>query len=192
MTTLPSTPVNWSDFARRVIECVVRGSDPGTAGSLPAADRPHGGVFVTLHLRQRLRGCMGTLDAQMPLGEAVRQAAVCAAAEDPRFSPVEPHELPELRIEVSILSEPRPMADLAELEIGRHGILVRRGAQRGLFLPQVAVEHKLDKETFLARCCTEKAGLPPDAWKDPKTEVLLFTAEVIGESPGGGAAGSNS
>jgi len=73
------------------------------------------------------------------------------------------------------------MRRLDELELGRHGILVRQGGRRGLFLPQVAVEHHLDKETFLSRCCDEKAGLPANAWQDPATEVLLFTTEVFQE-----------
>jgi len=125
---------------------------------------------------------MGTLDPQIPLGEAVRQAAVCAAVQDPRFPPVTPAELTELDVEVSVLSDPVPMRNLADLEVGRHGVLVRRHGQRGLFLPQVAVEHHLDREEFLSRCCAEKAGLPPDAWKKPGTEVLLFTTEVFRES----------
>ena len=74
------------------------------------------------------------------------------------------------------------MGSLDDLEIGRHGIIVQRGANRGLFLPQVATEHCFDKETFLNRCCTEKAGLPPGAWREPDTEVLLFTAKVLREA----------
>lgn len=124
---------------------------------------------------------MGILDPQTPLPDAVSEAAICAATHDPRFAPVAADELPDLRIEVSILSPPQRMRDLDELELGRHGVLVRRGALRGLFLPQVAVEHRMDKVTFLSRCCDEKAGLPPDAWKDPATEVLLFTADVTQE-----------
>ena len=73
------------------------------------------------------------------------------------------------------------MANIDELECGRHGIIVRQGMLRGLFLPQVATEHHLDKETFLLRCCSEKAGLPANAWRDPKTEVLLFTADIFHE-----------
>lgn len=181
MTPLPETPLSWPSFARRIIECVARGSDPAGAGPPPAEARPHGGVFVTLHKSGRLRGCMGTLDPHTPLDEAVRHAAFCAAAEDPRFPPVQPAELPDLEIEVSILSAPQPMQDLEDLRIGRHGIIVRRGVQRGLFLPQVAVEHNLNKEAFLSRCCAEKAGLSADAWRDAATEVLLFTTEVFRE-----------
>ena len=181
MATLPDAPSSWPAFARRIVTCVAHGSDPARGGPPPADARPHGGVFVTLHKFGRLRGCMGTLDPQTPLGEAVRRAAFCAAAEDPRFPPVQPAELPDLEIEVSILSDPRPMQTLENLHVGQHGIIVRRGAQRGLFLPQVAVEHNLNKEAFLSRCCAEKAGLPADAWREPATEVLLFTTEVFRE-----------
>ncbi|MCK4343259.1 MAG: AmmeMemoRadiSam system protein A [Phycisphaerae bacterium] len=178
--TAPHEPTpSWLAFARQVVEYAARRADPARAGPAPAELRAHHGVFVTLHKYGRLRGCMGTLDPHEPLVDAVRHAAVCAASQDPRFTPVTPDELPDLQIEVSILSPPRPMGRLEDLEIGRHGVIVRRGKQRGLFLPQVAVTHHFDKETFLARCCSEKAGLPSDSWRDPETEVLLFTAEVM-------------
>jgi len=129
-----------------------------------------------------LRGCMGILDPGLSLADAIRQAAVCAALQDPRFTSVRARELDDLEIEVSILSPPVPMRSLDDLRIGQHGILVQRQGRRGLFLPQVAVEHHLDKETFLSRCCAEKAGLPADAWRHPDTQVLLFTAEVLRET----------
>jgi AmmeMemoRadiSam system protein A len=182
MTAPAADMLSWPSFARRVIESVARGVDPAQIDAPPLEPRTHGGVFVTLHERGRLRGCMGILDSQTPLPEAVRQAAACASSQDPRFSPVRPEDLAALRVEVSILTSPQPMRDLADLELGRHGVLVRRGGRRGLFLPQVAVEHRLDKETFLSRCCDEKAGLPANAWQDPATEVLLFTTEVFQET----------
>lgn len=182
MTTPRTGPASWQAFAREVIIHTTRAADPAHVDLPGLESRPHGGVFVTLHKSGQLRGCMGMLDAEMPLGEAVRHAAVCAATQDPRFRPVTPDELPDLKIEVSILSDAVPMRDLADLQLGRHGVLIRRHGRRGLFLPQVAVEHHLDKEAFLSRCCAEKAGLPPDAWRDPNTEVLLFTTEVFSES----------
>ncbi|MEW6252269.1 MAG: AmmeMemoRadiSam system protein A [Planctomycetota bacterium] len=176
----PPAP-RWAHFARDVIAATAcgRAVQEVDAGGLAAA--PHGGVFVTLYKFRRLRGCMGVLDTALPLPEAVRQAAVCAARHDPRFEPVGPGELRDLEIEVSVMSAPRLLAGLDELELGVHGILVRRGRCRGLFLPQVAVEHHLGKEEFLSRCCAEKAGLPTDAWRDPQTEVLVFTTEVFRE-----------
>lgn len=171
----------WPSYARQVIEFATRNADAARAAPPPDAQREHGGVFVTLKKFGRLRGCMGLLDPAEPLPEAVRHAAVTAALHDPRFPPVAPGELPDIRIDVSILSQPYPMRSIADLEIGVHGIIVQKGYQRGLFLPQVAPEHHLDREQFLSRCCSEKAGLAPDAWKNPGTEVLLFTAEVYRE-----------
>lgn len=181
MSEPPTSDLTWPAFARQVIQCILRGEDPTGVQAPLGRDQPFSGVFVTLKKHGRLRGCMGTLDPSQPLVDSVRYVAKTAALEDPRFPPVSPGELPDLSVEVSILSEPRPMRDLDDLQLGTHGIIVRKGAQRGLFLPQVATEHHLDKVTFLSRCCAEKAGLAPDAWKDPTTEVLLFTADIFPE-----------
>ncbi len=182
MTAASGMRRSWLDFARHVVEYAARRADP-TAVPVPTElEQTHSGVFVTLQRHRRLRGCMGTLDATLPLAEAIRQAAVNATVGDPRFQPVGVGELPDIELEVSILSPPVPMNTLEDLELGRHGVIVQRGARRGLFLPQVATSHRFDKETFIERCCTEKAGLPPGAWRDPDTEVLLFTAEVFRES----------
>jgi AmmeMemoRadiSam system protein A len=181
---MPDTPApspNWPAFARQIIDAALRGADVSSLQPPAGCDQPFSGVFVTLKKHGRLRGCMGILDASQSLAETVRYTAQTAALHDPRFPPVAPGELRDLSIEVSILSAPRPMRDLDDLELGRHGIIVQRGHQRGLFLPQVATEHRMDKLTFLSRCCAEKAGLSPDAWRDPRTEVLLFTADVFHE-----------
>lgn len=174
---------DWPAYARHIIESAVRGVQPAQMPVSPSA--AHGGVFVTLRKFKRLRGCMGTLDPSQPLVDAVQRAAMSSALHDPRFTPVAVGELPDLVVEVSIMSAPEPMGSLDELELGRHGVIVRQGLRQGLFLPQVAVEHHLDKETLLSRCCREKAGLPPDAWRDPDTEVLLFTAEIFSEEDRG-------
>ncbi len=171
----------WPGFARQAIVAAVCGT-PAPVGAPPSEPSCQSGAFVTLQSRGRLRGCMGTLDDSLSVADAVRHASLCAAQHDPRFPPVSPAELDELTIEVSILSPPRPMRSLDDLELGRDGIIVQRGPRRGLFLPQVATEHHMDKETFLSRCCDEKAGLPPDAWRDPDTEVLLFSAEIYHEA----------
>ncbi len=177
----------WASFARAVIERATRGQDPASVPVPQLEDEPHGGVFVTLNDAQgRLRGCMGTLDPNQPLAEAVRTAAVNAAVSDPRFPPVRPDELPHLSVQVSILTHPVPMRSLDELEIGRHGVIVRRGRNRGLFLPQVATQFRLSPEQFLSLCCSEKAGLPPDAWRDPQTEVLLFETRCVSDPPKAG------
>lgn len=138
------------------------------------------GVFVTLHLRGSLQGCIGVTEPSEPLGEAVARCAVCAALEDPRFSPLRPAQLPDLRIEISLLSPLQPIHP-DQVVIGLHGLFLRRGPQRGLLLPQVALEHGMSRETFLEQTC-RKAGLLADAWRDPETEILAFTCEVIAEA----------
>ncbi|HKW57592.1 MAG TPA: AmmeMemoRadiSam system protein A [Candidatus Acidoferrum sp.] len=138
------------------------------------------GVFVTLHLRGRLRGCIGVVDACEPLRDAIARCAASAALQDPRFSPVQRREVADLQIELSLLSQPEPIRP-EEIEIGKHGLLISNGPRRGLLLPQVAVEHKFDRERFLEETCT-KAGLPPGAWRQPDTEILGFTCEVFSEA----------
>ena len=141
-----------------------------------------GGVFVTLHTDERLRGCIGRFKPPGGLAETV-QAMAIAALGDPRFRqmPVRPGELDRLRIEISVLSPMVRTHEPLSLEPGVHGIYIRRGLRAGCFLPQVAPEQHWDRETFLSRCCEDKAGLPPDAWKDAETEVYLFGSEVIEE-----------
>jgi len=137
-----------------------------------------GGAFVTLHKAGRLRGCIGYIEAARPLYQTVRECALAAALHDPRFSPVTPDELDSLRLEISVLS---PLTEIRpeQVEVGRHGLLISRGFQRGLLLPQVAVEWKWDRERFLAETCL-KAGLPRDAWKQGAT-LQAFTAQVFSE-----------
>lgn len=137
------------------------------------------GVFVTVHVAQKLRGCIGVVEPSEPLGEAVVRCAACAALHDPRFSTVASGELSDLQIEISLLSKPLPIRP-ETIEVGRHGLLIVSGAHRGLLLPQVAVEHHLSPEQFLAETC-RKAQLPPQAWRDPMTSVLAFTCEIFSE-----------
>lgn len=138
------------------------------------------GVFVTLHVRNRLQGCIGVIEPKEPLGEAIVRCAASAALEDPRFAPLEASQLSELRIEVSLLSPMEPIAP-ESIEIGRHGLFVRLHTQCGLLLPQVAVEHRLTREQFLEETC-RKAGLPRDAWRDPEAHLLGFTCELLSEN----------
>jgi len=137
------------------------------------------GVFVTLHVAKRLRGCIGVIEAKEPMGEAVAHCAQSAALEDPRFSRMQPADLPALKIEVSLLSPLEPIRP-EDVEIGRHGLLIEQGLHRGLLLPQVAVEHKLDRECFLRETC-HKAGLPPDAWRAHDARLFAFTCEVFAD-----------
>ena len=107
--------------------------------------------------------------------------AVAAVRDDPRFTPVTAAELKDIRVEVSVLSKPRAVKSADEIIMGKHGVIVRRGMQGGVFLPQVATETGWTKEHFLSELCSQKAGLPPDCWKDPATRLEVFTAEVFGE-----------
>jgi AmmeMemoRadiSam system protein A len=140
----------------------------------------HVGAFVTLHLRKRLRGCIGQLPDETPLWQVVAHCAQSAALEDPRFEPVRPDEAAEIEIEISVLSQ--PLDTLPEMiEAGEHGIIVSHGWQRGVLLPQVATQFQWDATRFLEETC-EKAGLSREAWKDPSVRIQTFTAEVFSES----------
>lgn len=142
------------------------------------------GVFVTIHVRGRLQGCIGVTEPKESLGEAVVRCAVSAALEDPRFAPMKEPQLEEMSVEISLLSPLEPILPEA-IEIGRHGLLVVHHAQRGLLLPKVATEHGLTREQFLEETC-QKAGLPRDAWEDPGTGLFGFTCEVFSDTPASG------
>ncbi len=131
-------------------------------------------VFVTLTSAGRLRGCIGTTAAEEPLARAVIRLAAAAAFQDPRFNPVRAAELPGLKIEISVLSPLRRAASFKEIKPGLHGVTVRRDGRTGLFLPQVW-EQIPDRAEFLTELCRQKTGLNPEAWKEPETELLVFT-----------------
>lgn len=135
------------------------------------------GLFVTLHVCKKLRGCIGVIEGHTTLGENLVRCAADSALHDPRFAPLRPEELDDLEIEVSLLSAIRPIR-AEEVEIGKHGLLVESGTRRGLLLPQVATEHRLGREQFLAETCV-KAGLPREAWREPETNIFGFECEII-------------
>ena len=137
------------------------------------------GVFVTVRVAGKLRGCIGVVEATEPLRESIAHCAAAAALHDPRFPPVRPEELDRIGIEISLLSPPEPILP-TDIVLGRHGLVVARERQRGLLLPQVATEHQLSREDFLAETC-RKAGLPPDAWKSGSAQILGFTCEVFSD-----------
>jgi len=142
------------------------------------------GAFTTLHMLGRLRGCIGYVVPQQSLYRTVAETAQAAALDDPRFAPVTAAEVPNLVVEISVLS---PMAPIRpeEIVVGRHGLLVSQGNHRGLLLPQVPVEWGWDRDTFLAQTC-HKAGLPLDAWSQG-ADLMAFTAEVFGDAEASGA-----
>ena len=139
------------------------------------------GSFVTLHKHGDLRGCIGNLIGDKPLYLMVRDMAVESAMNDPRFSPVQLTELENIEIEISVLSPLERINDPDKIKLGVHGVLVRRGFNSGVFLPQVATETGWSKEEFLSNLCAHKAGLSSSAWKDKSTEFYIFTAEVFSE-----------
>jgi uncharacterized protein len=151
--------------------------------SLPAPS-PHlaepRGVFTTLYSDRKLRGCVGFPAPISPVYRAVIETARAAASEDPRFQPISLQEARALQISISVLSPLQPVSP-DEIEIGRHGLVISKGAQRGLLLPQVPAEHGWDRITFLEQTCL-KAGLPPDAWLSG-AHIEAFTAEVF-DDPG--------
>lgn len=137
------------------------------------------GAFVTLRKGKRLRGCIGVIEAAKPLYQVVRECAVWAGVQDPRFSPVTKDELAGLSLEISALS---PLIEIIpeKIEVGEHGLLISHGGMRGLLLPQVATEWKWDARRFLEETC-RKAGLPADAWQHG-ARIQAFTAQVFEEA----------
>jgi AmmeMemoRadiSam system protein A len=145
------------------------------------------GAFVTITIENNLRGCMGYVGVRQPLLKAVERAAMAAAFEDPRFPPLTSGELPLSVFEVTLLGPLRPLASrapqelAASIQLGVHGLLVRRMGFSGLLLPQVAVEYGWGASEFLSQTCL-KAGLPEDCWCQPDTEVYLFEGKWFSES----------
>lgn len=170
----------------KVARDTVEASLTGGALPKPKLDDPevnaHCGCFVTLKNAEQLRGCIGQFTSEVPLIELVVEMAKASATSDPRFfaNPITADELEQLDIEISVLSPLQRTDEPLSLHLGVDGIYIKKGGASGCFLPQVATETGWSKEEFLSYCCAHKAGLAPDAWKEPETEVYLFTAEVFG------------
>jgi MEMO1 family protein len=135
------------------------------------------GAFVTLKKTGQLRGCIGFIEPMFPLYEAIIRAAIYAAVQDPRFPPVSREELKDLDLEISVLTPPQKIDDPTLVRVGKHGLVISQGDKKGLLLPQVPVENRWSRETFLDQACV-KAGLPPDAWKKG-AEIFVFEAIVF-------------
>jgi AmmeMemoRadiSam system protein A len=137
------------------------------------------GAFVTVKVRGKLRGCIGYPLPYKPLFETIIDCAQSAASKDYRFKPLSLEELPETKIEISVLSLPKPVKDISEIKIGEHGIIITEGSHKGLLLPQVPVEWNWDLETYLRHGCL-KAGLNENAWKKA-AKIEVFSAQVFSE-----------
>ena len=164
--------------ARDAIVAHVAGTQPAIAAATELFELP-GGAFVTIHKGGELRGCIGHIEANEPLGRVIARCAVAACSCDPRFLPIAAAELPQLDVELSLLGPLEPIGGPEDIEIGRHGLVVEKTSRRALLLPQVATEWQWDAETFLAHTCY-KAGLPRDAWKQG-AKLWRFEAEVFSE-----------
>lgn len=166
-------------LARRAIEQYFETGELLRSPVKKAFLKENRGAFVTLHVDGELRGCVGYPVPVKPLDETIIEMAVAAATQDARFEPLAAAEMPRLKIEVSVLGLPEPVADPGRVEVGRHGIIVSKGKYRGLLLPQVPIEQRWDRETYLAHGCL-KAGLPPEEWKKG-AKIEVFTAQVFSE-----------
>ena len=168
-------------LARQTLnDYLTKGQQPDFKPTLPALTEQRA-AFVTLRVRETgdLRGCIGEVMAREPLWECVRNMAVAAATEDPRFRPVTSDEVPGLHIEISALTPMKPIKP-EEVVVGRHGLMIVKGFDRGLLLPQVPAEQGWGREEFLRGLC-HKARLPSNAWKDKDAQLYSFEAEVWGE-----------
>ena len=168
-------------IARQSVETAVREKKLYS----PPADEPEAlrnarGAFVTLKEHGELRGCIGYTAPIKPLYLTVRDTATHAALHDPRFPPVTAAELPSLAYEISVLSPLRRVTDIQQIRVGEHGLLMKNGDSEGLLLPQVPVEQKWDRQTFLEQTC-RKAGMDSGCWKDDDTDIFAFTAVVFHE-----------
>ena len=166
-------------LARRALEARVLRRSPPCAECGGALDWMRG-AFVTIRCHGNLRGCLGRIEPEGPLADTIAHLAASVSDSDPRFDPVSALELDAIDLEISVLTPEREIHAIADIEVGRHGLIVEQGTRRGLLLPQVAIEHGWDALTFASHTCL-KAALPADAWRDG-ARMLVFEAQVFGES----------
>lgn len=152
---------------------------------MPTDDSPiltsKSGAFVTITINKKLRGCIGYVQSDDELSKTIMDAAYQAAFHDPRFDPLDENEFAQIQLEVSILSEAFPLNDYAEIELGKHGLILEDGGRKALLLPQVPIEHKMDKDAYLSALC-RKAGLFEEYWREKQLELKGFTAIVFSEN----------
>lgn len=166
------------DLARRTIEAKVH--DKPIPSDVPDSRllKENRGAFVTIKINGQLRGCIGMIRAAKPLYETVREMAISAAFEDPRFVELHPDELDRIEVEISALTPLTRVRDLNDIEVGTDGLMIKLEYHSGLLLPQVATEQGWDRTTFLEQTCL-KAGLPKNSYKDPHAEIYKFSADVF-------------
>ena len=169
-------------LARRTIEDYIN-KEEIYSPKLPGDEqlKADGAVFVTLHQDGQLRGCIGQMIAQGPLYLAVRDMAISAAVNDHRFRPVGQDELDKIDIEISVLSPMQEIDDWHKIEIGKHGVWLRKGFNSGVFLPQVGRDTGWSREQFLEELSSQKAGLSRNAYRDSSTQLYIFTVVEFDE-----------
>ena len=169
-------------LARNTIAAVLGGQAPDVKpDEFDDALRKLSGAFVTLTTHNdELRGCIGSIEPRAPLFQAVATSAVSAAFRDPRFYPVRPGELEQLKIEISVMGPIERVTNIDDIVVGRDGLIISCGRNAGLLLPQVATDYGWDRDAFLRQTCV-KAGLPTEAWRATDVRIEKFSAEVFGE-----------
>jgi len=165
-------------IAKTVIENKARGKTVPDFKIESPVLKENRGAFVTIHKRGQLRGCIGYIEGRGPLHKTIEEMAEAAAFRDPRFTPVKEKELPELELEISVLTPLKKIKDVNEIQVGKHGIYIKKEWYSGLLLPQVATEYGWDRQTFLEHTC-QKAGLPSNAWKEKEIEIYIFSADIF-------------
>ncbi|UCD59185.1 MAG: AmmeMemoRadiSam system protein A [Candidatus Hydrogenedentota bacterium] len=168
------------DIARRtIIEYVTNGTTPEFTTDNPKLKKKRG-AFVTLHEKSgALRGCIGYVEPIKPLVQTIIDMSIACSTRDPRFYPVTPDEFANLDLEISVLSPLEEIRDAGKVQVGEHGLMIKKGYSSGLLLPQVATEFGWDRDQFLEETC-RKAGLENNAWKEPDAKLYIFSAQVFG------------
>jgi len=166
---------------RETLEEVLAGRPAPTLSFADPRFKEHCGIFVTLKKHGELRGCIGLVRGVEPLSRAIGEMAVAAATQDPRFSPVRLNELTDIDIEISVLTPMSKVENIADIKIGRDGLMLQYRGRSGLLLPQVPVEWNWDVEEFLDNLC-HKAGLPSGSHLQPDATLLKFSADIFSEN----------
>jgi AmmeMemoRadiSam system protein A len=167
------------EVARNSVRCYLVNESPRLPDASTGILREPRGIFVSIHKHEELRGCIGNVHPVGPLLRSVAECAIAAAVGDPRFMPLMLAELPDVEFEISVLSPMEHVQNIADIQVGTHGLLISKKNARGLLLPQVATTYGWTRERFLQETC-KKAGLHPDDWKDDAT-IQSFSAFIFGE-----------
>ncbi len=168
------------EIARKAIRAAVRKEEDTPEPREEKTLNMRNGCFVTIKQNGELRGCIGNFQSELPLFREVAEMAAASATKDPRFYPLQEPDLDSISLEISVLSPLVKVDDIAEIEVGRHGIYLEKGFYRGVLLPQVATDHGWNRETFLKQTCL-KAGLPTDAWQGEDADIYIFSAQIFSE-----------